>query len=363
MMSQVLAKNLKVTSQEALELMLQEDMASLPRIMLRRVKNPSGGSVFFTIKDESGEEASVGELNGVVVHHHPSNAYWIKGNKEEEDKLMCQSPDGTVGFGNPGGVCSKCSYNRFPKDGKGGKPCKNSHVLYLLANGEAMPMIVTVPPTSINEWSKFLSEVLGPHQKPTKTVEISIKLSKVKGQGNIAWAVFNFSVIRQLSEQEVLNAISKSQIIQVMIAQRKKELSMQPEDTSEDVEITDPAEEMIEVADQVINSMKKDPIGINVDKAVKTPRDAKRTVTQMVLQGCNLGNDNQKEREVILFNITGKSHTTDMNDQDLEKFINYVANIQGKNPGDPLDLSIEGLAPVSNHFFELIVGAIEVENG
>ena len=101
-MSQVLAKNLKATSNEALQLMLQEDMASLPRIMLRRVKNPSGGSVFFTIKDENGEEASVGELKGVVVHHHASNAYWLKSGNDDDDTLLCQAPDGLVGFGNPG---------------------------------------------------------------------------------------------------------------------------------------------------------------------------------------------------------------------------------------------------------------------
>ena len=219
-----------------------------------------------------------------------------------------------------------------------------------------MPMIVTLPPTSINEWAKFLSEVLGPHQKPTKTVEISIKLSKVKGQGNIAWAVFSFSIVRELEENEIMNAISKAQVVQVMVAQRKKELSVEANFHDEEDEIVDPSEEMIVVADQVINSMKKDPIGINVDKAVKTPRDAKRTVMQMILQGCSLGTDCPESRQVVLFNITGKEHTTDMTEKEIDSFLSYVAFLQGKSPGDNLDLSVEGLKTVSEDFFKIAIG-------
>ena len=337
--------------------MLQEDLASLPRITLRRVKNPSGGVANFTIKDENGEDTPVKELRGVVVHHHPSNAYWLKG-QDVEDSLLCQSVNGITGFGSPGGLCAKCEMNRFPAD-KSPKPCKNFHTLYLLPKGEAMPMIVTIPPTSLNQWAKFLSEVLGPHQKPTKTVEISIKLSIHKESGkSLSWAVFNFSTIRDLEENEILDAINKCQVVKMMQAQRTVELS-NIQNVSQETDDAFVNADLNEVAGEIVDSMKKDPVGLKQDSVVKTPRDAKRTLMQMVLSKTGHGDGNKAQREVVLEIITGKAHTTEMTDADIEKFLKFVTDIQGTE----LDLDPKALEPVSSAFFELFVNGVDYYQG
>ena len=355
--NEIVLKNMNPQSSEAISLMLQEDLASLPRITLRRVKNPSGGTANFTIKDENGEDTPVKELKGVVVHHHPSNAYWLKG-QGVEDSLMCQSINGINGFGSPGGICSKCELNRFPAD-KSPKPCKNFHTLYLLPKGEAMPMIVTIPPTSLNQWAKFLSEVLGPHQKPTKTVEISIKLSIHKEAGkSLSWAVFNFSTVRDLEQAEILDAINKCQVVKMMQAQRAIELS-NIESVSNETEEAFANADLNEVAGEIVASMKKDPVGLKQDAMVKTPRDAKKTLMQMVLQKTKLGTDNQAMREVVLEIITGKAHTTDMTDADVDKFLKFVTDIQGTD----LDMSPAALQPVANTFFELFSNGVEYYKG
>lgn len=137
-----------------------EEMDGLGTIPYDRVKIPSGGGLSFEVPGETEDEPEVTqELVGVIIYHHPVNAYWrdkFSGANEAPD---CASSDGKTGVDRETGECKNCKtcpLNQFAEDGSG-KPCKNTHRIYLLREGKPIPIILTVPPTSL----KYVRDYIG----------------------------------------------------------------------------------------------------------------------------------------------------------------------------------------------------------
>lgn len=108
---------------------LAEDMDGL-NIGFQRIKIPSGGQLQFEIPGEDPDNPDYAKvLEGVIVHSHNANAYWVEGQNDSDNVPPdCQSMDGKLGIGCPGGICADCVYNRFgsdtnPKSSGKGKAC------------------------------------------------------------------------------------------------------------------------------------------------------------------------------------------------------------------------------------------------
>ncbi len=118
-----------VTSCDFTQEELAEDMDGL-NIGFRRIKIPSGGQLQFEIPGENPDNPDYAKvLEGVIVHSHNANAYWVEGQNDGENTPPdCQSMDGKLGLGCPGGICADCEFNRFgsdtnPKSSGKGKAC------------------------------------------------------------------------------------------------------------------------------------------------------------------------------------------------------------------------------------------------
>ena len=142
---------------------LAQDMDGL-QIGFRNVKIPSGGQIQFELPGEDPDNPDYTKfLDGVIVHSHNANAYWATGiNEDENPSPDCQSMDGKLGYGSPGGICADCPYNRYGTDpnpnGTGrGKACKNQRIVYLLRSGEALPIQLSLSPTSIRPYTDFIN--------------------------------------------------------------------------------------------------------------------------------------------------------------------------------------------------------------
>src|SRR5690606_40186209 len=104
----------------------------------------------------------------------------------------------------PGGQqsCATCPLNQWGSDesGSGGKACKNMVRLYILREGDAFPLMLTLPPTSIKNWANYLAKrVLGkgfrPHQVVTK-----IGLKREQSRSGIAYSQATFKLVGVLSQ-------------------------------------------------------------------------------------------------------------------------------------------------------------------
>lgn len=127
---------------------LADDMEGL-RLSFTRIKIPGGGHLQFEIPSGNPDVPDYAPyLEGVILYSHNSNAYWPEGSEYDDDQPpLCQSFDGKVGYGEPGGTCADCVLNQFGSDGNNkGKACKNMRMLYLLRSGEYMPIQIALPP-------------------------------------------------------------------------------------------------------------------------------------------------------------------------------------------------------------------------
>lgn len=138
---------------------LADDMDGL-QLSFQRAKIPGGGVLQFELPGEDPENPDyVQTLEGVILFNHSANSYWPAGSEYDDNTPpQCQSVDGKVGYGDPGGICEACDYNKFGSDPNGGgKACKNMRVLYLLRSGEMMPIQLSLPPTSIRPYTTFVN--------------------------------------------------------------------------------------------------------------------------------------------------------------------------------------------------------------
>ena len=70
----------------------------------------------YTIRREKLKDY-VQTLEGVILFNHSANSYWPAGSEYDDNTPpQCQSVDGKVGYGDPGGICEACDYNKFGSD-------------------------------------------------------------------------------------------------------------------------------------------------------------------------------------------------------------------------------------------------------
>ena len=167
-----------------------------------RVKIPIGGGTVFEIPgDDSDDVDTVKEINAVILHHHPLNAYYATKYTGGSNPPDCGSYDGLVGVGNPGGSCKNCPYNAFGSGENGAKACKNRRRLYLLREGDIFPMILSLPTGSLKGFTRYLMRIL-PKYKNSNAVVTRFTLKKATSSTGIAYSQAQFSVARVLSPEE-----------------------------------------------------------------------------------------------------------------------------------------------------------------
>jgi len=113
---------------------LAEEMDGLT-LSFPRVKIPSGGGLAFEVPGDDPENPDTEkEIVGVIVDHHPVNAYWADKYAGANNPPDCASMDGKIGVDQDGNrqPCNSCQLNEWgtADDGRG-KACKNTHRVYI----------------------------------------------------------------------------------------------------------------------------------------------------------------------------------------------------------------------------------------
>lgn len=177
---------------------------------LHRVSCPTGGGMLWEVPDIDEEDgvAHIKELTGIVLAFKDPRTYWAKSFDETGGGEIpdCSSPDGKFGFGTPGGDCSKCPMAQFGSINRGGKAgrgqaCKQTRVMLLLREDSMLPIVVTIPPTSLRACRKFFMDVTG-RGKPIHGALIGIKLHKAQSRDGISYSEYSFRLVRWLQEDE-----------------------------------------------------------------------------------------------------------------------------------------------------------------
>lgn len=179
-----------------------EDFDGL-QLNFMRVKIPAGGHLQFEFPGDDPEHPSYDAvIEGVIIYNHQAGAYWPEGSEYDDNvSPLCSSVDGKVGIGTPGGACALCELNKFGSDGKG-KACKNMRQLYVLRSGEYMPILVSLPPTSIRPFTEFMNLSFVSRHRPTWSSVIQIGLKRIDNGSNV-YSVATFKKLYDFSGEQL----------------------------------------------------------------------------------------------------------------------------------------------------------------
>ena len=172
-------------------------------ITFDRISVPAAGGQAFEVPGEMpGETAMVKDFKGVILCHHPMFSYYRERFTGGNNPPDCGSYDGNVGVGNPGGVCATCPLNQFGSGENGGKACKNKRRIYVLREGELIPILLVLPTGSMKEFSVYVKRLLAKGKK-SNSVVTKFSLKKVTNASGIAYSQAQFAVERVLTAEEM----------------------------------------------------------------------------------------------------------------------------------------------------------------
>lgn len=200
---------LKVDAGRRRELMEQNiGPGGVSEFDLDRAKIPAGGVTMFELPTLDGEEF-VTSIEGVVVGWRDVRLYWRDAfGKGETGPPDCIAEDGQNGVARVvdkfqvGGECAACPFSKFGSAGNGdgddrAQACQSRRILLLMRPGSLIPLVVSLPPTSVAPARKFFLRLLG-NEKATHEVVISIGLEKATNAGGIDYARATFKLVENL---------------------------------------------------------------------------------------------------------------------------------------------------------------------
>jgi hypothetical protein len=170
---------------------------------LDRAKVPAGGGTTWEIPSLDGTiEAK--EIDGVIVGWRAMRSYWAEsfdssGGGTPPD---CASEDGVIGVGAPGGECAACPLASYGSATKGGgQACKQTRLLFVLRENDHLPIMVSVPPSSLKEVSRFFLRLAGQGLKFSDCVS-RFTLRKTSNKTGIAYSEINLTLVSRLDGGE-----------------------------------------------------------------------------------------------------------------------------------------------------------------
>jgi hypothetical protein len=191
------------------------DMSDLVRVTV-----PSGDVTDWKIPSTLGKDERVEEIQMIVVHWSPSRVYW-PGTELSHEPPHCWStdgiaphPDGLYGdFGDYAGQnpivdvigrgqirsCARCPMNAWgsnPKGGKG-KACKEQRLLFGLRPGSMLPILVSVPPTSLKPVRNSILELSATYQCHISSLVLGFSLT-TKSNGKNDYGEIKIRVVEVL---------------------------------------------------------------------------------------------------------------------------------------------------------------------
>lgn len=200
---------------------IAEELDGLGDISFDSVKIPSGGGLAFEVPGDDPESPDIAkEISGVVIVRHAANGYWkdpFSGGNTPPD---CYSNDGKIGVVTGTGECrscDECPRNQFNDDGSG-KDCKNMQNLYIVREGDILPIRLVLPPTSIKNLRDYVSKRLLFKGKKLDQVVTAITLSKAESRQGIKYAQAQFCKKRDLTPEEIAEMVPIKNMVRKALA-------------------------------------------------------------------------------------------------------------------------------------------------
>lgn len=176
---------------------------------LDKIKVPAGGGLSWEVPTLKGPEP-MKVVEGIILHFKDVRAYW-KSKDTTNSPPDCSSSDGITGVGDPGGTgreCARCPLAQFNSatDAKGqpskGQACKQMRLMLLIRQENMLPMLVSLPPTSIQNAKKYFLRLVA-NGYPYYSVTTQLRLVQAKNAGGTAYSQAQLDMGRELDKDEL----------------------------------------------------------------------------------------------------------------------------------------------------------------
>jgi hypothetical protein len=189
---------------------------------LTRLSVPSGKATKYRWEVPTLDDSeTVDELAGIIVFQKQTRAFWPMSIDDGGGNVppSCSSPDAKVGFGkqwatredpDPDGeprqlACAQCPKSQFGSDGGRGQACKQQAQLFLLMQTGFLPVVVSVPPTSLSEVRKYMVKISSAGMRYDQVVT-RFALEKKQNAGGTDYALIVPKLGGFLDEDEAAKA-------------------------------------------------------------------------------------------------------------------------------------------------------------
>ena len=181
---------------------VMEELSDMERIPFGRIKIAAAAAgVYNIVEPGADDEDPVKEFEGVILMSHKCNAYWPDAFGTSEDKNpACASMDGEEAITQDGEImkCATCPYNEFGSAKVGtGKACKNMRRLYILREGDVLPLVLSLPPSALAAYDKYRTR-LSTAAKKVHGVITKFTLTKAKSAQGVAYSMPQFEAVSVL---------------------------------------------------------------------------------------------------------------------------------------------------------------------
>lgn len=189
---------------------------------LTRVRIPSGGGTSWEVPTLTGTEPKQ-MLEGVVVFYKNSRSYWEEKYSGGNEPPDCSATDAKHATKRTDEVeipatldekgkllCETCGFAEWGSSETGsgrGQACKLTRQLFLIVPDRMLPLVVSLPPTSLKRASKYFLD-LADYSKDYKRMITRIKLEKTSGQNVPDYSIAAFEAGPDL-EPEVGDLIAE----------------------------------------------------------------------------------------------------------------------------------------------------------
>lgn len=184
---------------------LTEELGEDAKIPYDRVKIPSGGTTAFEIPGDDPENPDIEkEIEGIIVYAQNINAYWKDAYDGAGNSPDCSSSDGKTGMEPETGEvhnCQSCPLNEFGSGKNGnGKACKNMKRLYILRTGSPLPIVLTLPPTSIKAYTDYVGRQIVTKGLRSHHVVTKVTLKKAVSKDGITYSSAQFTKVGKVPD-------------------------------------------------------------------------------------------------------------------------------------------------------------------
>jgi hypothetical protein len=166
---------------------------------LERVSVPAGKGTKWEVIGADGEPESLADLTGICVYFKDVRSFWKDEYTGKGGPPDCKSLDTITGIGIPGGSCHTCPKASFGSGKNDSQACKAQRLLYLMREGQLLPLVVTIPPTSLGPMAKWFISLLSRNMVYNRVV-MSLKIEKVNNKGGIEYSKVKPSIVSKLDE-------------------------------------------------------------------------------------------------------------------------------------------------------------------